>query len=227
MGVALQVRQAGAVGRDKCNPGKVHHGLDLHIARLTGAQPLRQAHQPRLKLAAQYGLHAEAAQQRLVHRRVQAVHAQMRVRRHFTDARNGLDRDAGGGVHADIQRSELRAGKQFRSEFLQREVDALHVESGLLQPCGRLGQGERLPAQLIGVDQYDLERHSGAGPVCFACAAWQAGIAGAIHARLFRLGTFNGCARQRLAARACFRHALQVVLPHLVLVDAQAIEVIP
>ena len=69
----------------------------------------------------------------------------MRLRRHFTDARNGFDCDPGGGVHADIQRHQLRAGEQGRIEFLQGEVDALYLKSALLQPGAGFGQRKRLP----------------------------------------------------------------------------------
>ena len=129
MGVAFQLRQAGTVGGQKIDFGQMHHRPCLRIAGCARAQPPRQARQRRLALAAEDGFHAQAAQHCLVHRRIQPVHAQMRMRRQGADARQGFDRDAGGGMHADIHSHQARAREQVRIEFLQRQVDALHVES--------------------------------------------------------------------------------------------------
>src|SRR5438445_7813388 len=42
-------------------------------------------------------------------------------------------------------------------ELLQRKIEAGHREALALQPRGRLRQGKRLPPQLIGVYEDDLE----------------------------------------------------------------------
>ena len=47
----------------------------------------------------------------------------MRLRRHFTDARNGFDCDAGGGVHADIQRHQMRAGAEAVRKTLRAAAE--------------------------------------------------------------------------------------------------------
>jgi hypothetical protein len=73
--VAPKRRQAGAIGRRELHPVATHDRLDLFIAFFSGAQSARQADQPRFEFAAENGLDAKSAQQLLVHRRIEAVHA--------------------------------------------------------------------------------------------------------------------------------------------------------
>ena len=61
-------------------------------------------------------------------------------------------------MHAHIKRYQARVLEYFRIELLQREIEAGHREACALEPRRRLGQGERLPPQLVGVDEDDLER---------------------------------------------------------------------
>ena len=42
-------------------------------------------------------------------------------------------------------------------ELLQRKIEAAHRKALALKPGGRLRQGKRLPPQLIGIDENDLE----------------------------------------------------------------------
>src|ERR687896_191374 len=113
--------------------------------------------QPRLDLSAQYGVHAQPAQQCLVHGGVEPIDAEVRLRGEPPDARQGLHRDAGSGMHPHIDGHQVGVPQDFGIELLQRKIEAAHRKALALEPCGRLRQGKRLPPQLIGVDEYDLE----------------------------------------------------------------------
>jgi hypothetical protein len=70
-------------------------------------------------IAAQHGVHAELAQSRLVHRRVEAVDAEVGIRREPPDVGKGLHRDAGGRVHAYVDGDDARIGENLGIELLQ------------------------------------------------------------------------------------------------------------
>ncbi len=159
--VARQRRQRAAVGREKFDFRKIHHRLGLHLA-VAGAQPFHQRHQGRLDFAAQHGLNAQLAQPLLIHRRVQAIHAQMRLRRERLDARYRFHRDARGGVHGDIDRHQMGTAQHLGLQTLQREIETMHLATGALEPGGRFGQAERLAADFVGIDQDDFHA-SGCG----------------------------------------------------------------
>jgi hypothetical protein len=60
-------------------------------------------------------------------------------------------------MHADINTDQARIREAFRIELLERKVEAAHRKAFALQPGGRLCQGKRLPPQLVGIDENDLE----------------------------------------------------------------------
>ena len=147
--------------------------LTLNHRLCVGPESLTNGNQCGLKLPTQHGAHAQSAQQRLVHGGVEAVDAEVGLRGELLDAGQGFDRNAGRGMHAHVKRHQARILQSLGIELLERKIDAAHREALALQPRGRLGQGERLPPQLIGVDEDDLERvgyfdfgrcSNGAGP---------------------------------------------------------------
>ena len=84
------------------------------------------------------------------------------------DARQGLHRDARGSVHADVHGDQVRVLERCGFELLQRKIEAQNLEALALQPGGGLRQRERLPPQLVGIDQYGL---AGAGYLDFGRAS--------------------------------------------------------
>ena len=97
----------------------------------------------------------------------------MRAGGELPDSGQGFDRDSGRGMHACVERHQPRRSQDLRIELLERKVDAAHLEAVSLQPGCRLCQRERLPPELIRVDQDDFEGGSyldfgrwakGAGP---------------------------------------------------------------
>lgn len=73
-----------------------------------------------------------------------------------------------------MEGDQARALQRFAIEILQRKIEATYRKAFALQPRGGLGEGERLPPQLIGIDEDDLEAtgyfdfgraSKGAGPV--------------------------------------------------------------
>jgi|GEM_PF-1610143 len=64
--------------------------------------------------------------------------------------------DTGGGVHTQMNRHQSRTAQDIGIELLQREVEADDVEAGSFQQCRRVGQVERLAAELVRVDECGL-----------------------------------------------------------------------
>jgi len=152
--IARQRRQAGAVGLDEIDFRQTHHWLGLrHVSVL---QPLHQRHQRRFHFTAEHRAYAQLAQQRLVHRRIQAINAQVRVRGELPDTRQRCNRNARGGVHRDIDSDQIGAGQHLGFEHLQRQIETLDLAALAFQPRGRLGQAERLAAEFVGIDQDDF-----------------------------------------------------------------------
>ncbi len=136
VGVAGELRQAAAVRHLEHDPAEIDDRLalvDLRSGRRSiGPESLAKGNQRGLKLSAQYSSHAQSAKQR-------------------------LHRDARGGVHAHIYGHDARTLQDFRFDLLQRKIEAGHCKALALEPGNRLRQGERLPPQLIGVDEDDLK----------------------------------------------------------------------
>jgi hypothetical protein len=60
-------------------------------------------------------------------------------------------------MHAQVDRHQLRAFENCGIEPLERQIETAHREALLLEQRSRLGEGERLPPELVGIDQYDRE----------------------------------------------------------------------
>ena len=170
VGVAGQRRQAAAVRSLERDPVQADHGFALHDRhrrlahrRAMGPQPPGNGQQRRLHFPAQHAAHAQPTQQRLVHRGVEPVHAKVGMRGEPPDVGQGFHGDAGGGMHADIQRHQAGIPEQVGVELLQRKVEAGHRKTLVLEHGGRLGQGERLAPQFVRVDQHDPEWRRASG----------------------------------------------------------------
>ena len=167
VGVAREFGQAAAVRHLERDSAQADDRLALGRLRSTFGrrcsicpQSLANRQQRRLHLPAQHGAHAQSAQQRLVHGRVEPVDAEVRVRGESLDVGQGLDRDAGGGMHAHMNRHQARISQDVGIELLQRKIEACHRKALALEQRRRLRQAKRLPPQFIGVDEDDLEGQS-------------------------------------------------------------------
>ena len=65
-------------------------------------------------------------------------------------------------MHADMEGNQTRVPELARRKLLQREIDAFDLEACAREPRGRRREGERLAAELVRVDQDDLEAWRGA-----------------------------------------------------------------
>ena len=153
-GVALQRRQGVALGgAERDLPRTVDHP-EGGMRRL-GPHALGEREDVRLVLASDDGVHAEPAQSPGVHRRIQTVRAQRRVRRHGADLRQHLECDPGCGVHGKIDPHHAGFGECLGGQALDGQIAASDVEPRVVQPARGLGEAERLATQLVGTDQDD------------------------------------------------------------------------
>ena len=163
VGVAGELWQTTAVRHLERDPAQADDRLALghcRSSRRIGPESPAKGNQRGLQLPAQHGAHAQSAQQRLIHGGVEPVDAEVGLRGESFDVGQGLHRDAGGGMHAHIKRHQARILQDFGIELLQRKIEAAHRKALALEPGGRLRQGKRLPPQLIGVNEDDLEEAS-------------------------------------------------------------------
>jgi hypothetical protein len=61
-------------------------------------------------------------------------------------------------MHAYVERNQVCLRDHRGIEPLQREIETMHREARALEQRRRLCERERLPPQLVGIDQNDLER---------------------------------------------------------------------
>ena len=153
-----QRRKPGSIGREKLDPGETDDRLALDLYAAIASQALGEAQQPRFEFAAENSPNAEFSQERFIHWCVQTVNAQVSRGGERFDARDRFDRDARGGVHADVDRHEAGAGEGVGIERLQRKIDARHLQARPFQPCGGLCERERLAPQFVRIDEHRLER---------------------------------------------------------------------
>ena len=157
MRVARERRQDAAVGHREGDAGEADDRLALALRRPAGPKPPAQRDQCRLDLAAQHRVNAEFAQPGLVHRRVEPVDAEVCLWREPSEVGERRHGDAGCRVHAHVDGDHARTPEDRRIELLQRQVEAGHGKAVATQQRRRGGEGERLPAQLVGVDENDLD----------------------------------------------------------------------
>ena len=94
-----------------------------------------------------------------VHRRIQTVAAEMRVRILLAQRRDELRGEARGGVHREIQRNQARAADGLLIERLASQIEAGNAVTALTQPCCRRDHAKRLATEFVRRDQHDL--HAG------------------------------------------------------------------
>ena len=154
-GVAIERRQRAAQRGAELNLRGVVDQTESR-PRLPGPYALGQREHMRLVFASDDGAHPELVQSPGVDRRVQTVGAQRRARRQGADFREHLERDPGRGVHREIDRDHACGGERIGGQALDREIAAMDVEPGVVEPARRLGEAERLASQLVGTDQDDM-----------------------------------------------------------------------
>ena len=91
-----------------------------------------------------------------VHRRIETVAAQVRVRIQFAQGRKQLRGQAGGCVHRQINGDQLGITNRGLVERLPRQVERHDLMAALPQPSCRRGQTKWLPAQLVGRNEKDV-----------------------------------------------------------------------
>ena len=111
----------------------------------------------RLDLSAEHRLGSELAEVGFVDRGVQPEHGEPGAGREGAEPAEGGGRDPPRGVHREMDRDESRVVERLRIERLAREVDAAHRKARRAQPRRRLGESERLAAELVGADEDDRE----------------------------------------------------------------------
>jgi len=109
-----------------------------------------------LKFAAEDCLRAQFAQISLVHRRIEAIEAEVRAGIEAAHRLDQLRGEARGGVHRHVKRYEIGGADGFFSEGFAREVETSHRSAALPQPGRRRRQPKRLPSQLISGNENDV-----------------------------------------------------------------------
>ena len=159
IGIAGERGQVSPVGNAEALLGQRDHRLALAHGRGIGTrrrQPLVQADQPALELAAENGLAPEPAQEVLVHRRVEAVEAQMDAWVQGFQAGHDGRRQPRGRMHRQVQGDKPGRAHRRLVQALDRKIDAPDTGPRRAQPRRRRGQAERLMAQLVGREKDDL-----------------------------------------------------------------------
>jgi hypothetical protein len=153
--IAMKRRKPRTIWRDKVDFAQVDFRAGIWL--LAGAQLLGEREQPGLDLAAENRADAQVPQHLLVDRRVKAVCAEMGLRRERANAGESLDRDTGRGMHSEVERDQSGVRQCLRIELFQAQVEAADVESRAIEPRRRLREIERLPPELVRIDEDDLE----------------------------------------------------------------------
>src|SRR5439155_3879335 len=136
--VAGQRRQVVTFGHDKSLPGERDYRLRLNGSRAGGVlKALEHADESFFKLAAQYCVGAQPAQQVFVDRSIQAIEAQVRQRVELSDGGQDLDREARRGVHGDVESDQVRLAHRLLAQRLAREVQTRYPGAGAPQPRRR------------------------------------------------------------------------------------------
>lgn len=166
--VFLDGRKAGAVRnferkafeRDERLRLRTIRWLRATVARLAGLQTIGQLRELSLKFTAENGCHAERSQILRIHRRVQSIAAEVRVRIQFAQRRDQLHSEARGRMHRQINGDQSRAANGGLIERFARKIDALHIVTALAQPRRRRSQAKRLPPQFVRRNQYGVHAAS-------------------------------------------------------------------
>ena len=81
-----------------------------------------------------------------VHRSIESVKANVRLRIEFADGLDQLDRQPRGRMHWHIECDDIGATNQIFAEGFARKVEASNFRSGFAQPGSGRGEAERLTA---------------------------------------------------------------------------------
>jgi len=203
MGVAFESGQAGTVGvRKSILPRCTAPGL--RIAGFAGAQPLAPGAPALARTRRRVWFSRPAAQA--------VPGSSAHTGRTRTDARAPAHGCADSfdamrvAVCMPTYSATSRAPQARPDRASAAKGHAAHLESVPLQPCGGFGQGERLPAEFIRVDQHDVEARRRAGR-CSRTRPRAYRTRCGYHLRLLRLGRCANApvAASRLAPASCMR----------------------
>ena len=108
------------------------HRLGLrHRLCLPRLQAADEGEQSSLKLSTQDGPSPQAAQECLIHRRIEAVEAEMSARVQSFDVLHHMRSDACGGVHRDIERHHIGGSNLLLVQATARQILTYHSRAGL------------------------------------------------------------------------------------------------
>ena len=149
MGVIVECDEAGAIGDKKFLASKRNDRLGLLLRAAAIGNSRGEMEQTFFEFAAKNSLDTKFSEPGFVHRRIEAVKANMRRGIDATDGGEKFDGEASGRMHGNVEGNERRAADDFFAKWLARQIETNDFVATRTKPCRGRSKAERLAAKLI------------------------------------------------------------------------------